>query len=94
MIAMLDRDYSGKMGFNEFKELWAALNQWKVFTCTDCVDIAHTLTYTYQSTLWQTVCVDELHRVLAFIREMYTVQCVQGAYCQVELEEHPLTVLC
>ncbi|XP_066289587.1 sorcin-like isoform X1 [Branchiostoma lanceolatum] len=29
MISMLDRDYSGKMGFNEFKELWAALNQWK-----------------------------------------------------------------
>uniref|UniRef100_A0A8B9XVI8 Grancalcin n=1 Tax=Bos mutus grunniens TaxID=30521 RepID=A0A8B9XVI8_BOSMU len=29
MIAMLDRDYSGKMGFNEFKELWAALNSWK-----------------------------------------------------------------
>ena len=24
------RDYSGKMGFNEFKELWGALNQWKV----------------------------------------------------------------
>jgi hypothetical protein len=29
MICMLDRDYSGKMGFNEFKELWGALNQWK-----------------------------------------------------------------
>jgi len=29
MIGMLDRDYSGKMGFSEFKELWAALNQWK-----------------------------------------------------------------
>jgi len=29
MICMLDRDYSGKMGFNEFKELWNALNQWK-----------------------------------------------------------------
>ncbi|XP_061292645.1 grancalcin isoform X2 [Bos javanicus] len=29
MIAMLDRDYSGKMGFNEFKELWTALNSWK-----------------------------------------------------------------
>ncbi|KAF3824426.1 hypothetical protein GH733_008711, partial [Mirounga leonina] len=23
------RDYTGKMGFNEFKELWAALNAWK-----------------------------------------------------------------
>lgn len=23
------RDYSGSMGFNEFKELWAVLNQWK-----------------------------------------------------------------
>lgn len=33
MIAMLDRDHSGKMGFNEFKELWAALNQWKVNQC-------------------------------------------------------------
>ncbi|XP_031570923.1 sorcin-like isoform X2 [Actinia tenebrosa] len=31
MINMLDRDYSGKMGFTEFKEIWAALNQWK--TC-------------------------------------------------------------
>ncbi|XP_053071166.1 grancalcin isoform X3 [Acinonyx jubatus] len=29
MIAMLDRDYTGKMRFSEFKELWAALNAWK-----------------------------------------------------------------
>ncbi|XP_013374202.1 PREDICTED: grancalcin isoform X2 [Chinchilla lanigera] len=29
MIAMLDRDNTGKMGFNEFKELWAAINAWK-----------------------------------------------------------------
>ncbi|XP_026998447.1 sorcin [Tachysurus fulvidraco] len=29
MIGMLDRDMSGSMGFNEFKELWAALNGWK-----------------------------------------------------------------
>ncbi|XP_002741663.1 sorcin-like [Saccoglossus kowalevskii] len=29
MIAMLDRDMTGKMGFNEFKELWACLSQWK-----------------------------------------------------------------
>lgn len=29
MIAMLDRDYTGKMGFNEFEELWAALIAWK-----------------------------------------------------------------
>ncbi|KAK2857626.1 hypothetical protein Q7C36_005545 [Tachysurus vachellii] len=29
MIAMLDRDYSGKMGFTEFKELFTALNGWK-----------------------------------------------------------------
>ncbi|XP_065053247.1 sorcin-like isoform X2 [Rhopilema esculentum] len=29
MISMLDRDYSGKMGFNEFKELWTCLNQWR-----------------------------------------------------------------
>lgn len=29
MVAMLDRDHSGTMGFNEFRELWAALNAWK-----------------------------------------------------------------
>ncbi|XP_029926431.1 grancalcin-like [Myripristis murdjan] len=29
MIAMLDRDFTGKMGFNEFKELFTALNGWK-----------------------------------------------------------------
>lgn len=29
MIAMLDRDFTGKMGFNEFKELWAVLSGWK-----------------------------------------------------------------
>ncbi|XP_030008288.1 grancalcin isoform X2 [Sphaeramia orbicularis] len=29
MIAMLDRDYTGKMGFNEFKDLFTALNSWK-----------------------------------------------------------------
>nr|XP_033800909.1 grancalcin [Geotrypetes seraphini] len=29
MVAMLDRDHTGKMGFNEFKELWAALSAWK-----------------------------------------------------------------
>lgn len=29
MISMLDRDYSGKMGFSEFKELWTCLNQWR-----------------------------------------------------------------
>ncbi|XP_035250014.1 grancalcin [Anguilla anguilla] len=29
MIAMLDRDMTGKMGFNEFKELFTALNGWK-----------------------------------------------------------------
>ena len=34
---MLDRDYSGKMGFTEFKELWAALNQWKVSLEDDVV---------------------------------------------------------
>ena len=34
MINMLDRDYSGKMGFSEFKELVTALSQWKVrYTC-------------------------------------------------------------
>ncbi|XP_077055368.1 sorcin [Siphateles boraxobius] len=29
MIAMLDRDHTGKMGFNEFKELFTVLNGWK-----------------------------------------------------------------
>ncbi|XP_055068250.2 sorcin [Misgurnus anguillicaudatus] len=29
MIAMLDRDHTGKMGFNEFKELFQVLNGWK-----------------------------------------------------------------
>ncbi|KAM4770674.1 sorcin-like [Rhinophrynus dorsalis] len=29
MISMLDRDMSGKMGFNEFKEFGAVINGWK-----------------------------------------------------------------
>ncbi|XP_039613437.1 sorcin [Polypterus senegalus] len=29
MISMLDRDLTGKMGFNEFKEVFAALSGWK-----------------------------------------------------------------
>ncbi|XP_063789696.1 grancalcin [Pseudophryne corroboree] len=29
MVAMLDVDHTGKMGFNEFKELWGALSAWK-----------------------------------------------------------------
>ncbi|KAL0984850.1 hypothetical protein UPYG_G00149140 [Umbra pygmaea] len=29
MINMLDRDTSGTMGFNEFKELWGVMNGWK-----------------------------------------------------------------
>ncbi|KAM8905584.1 sorcin [Spinachia spinachia] len=29
MIAMLDRDFTGKMGFTEFKDLFTALNGWK-----------------------------------------------------------------
>jgi len=29
MINMLDRDMSGTMGFQEFKDLWQALNSWK-----------------------------------------------------------------
>ncbi|XP_061464615.1 grancalcin isoform X3 [Rhineura floridana] len=29
MISMLDRESTGKMGYNEFKELWAALSAWK-----------------------------------------------------------------
>ncbi|KAM4697473.1 grancalcin [Rhinophrynus dorsalis] len=34
MISMLDMDHTGKMGFNEFKELWGALNAWKQNFCT------------------------------------------------------------
>ncbi|XP_053554355.1 grancalcin [Bombina bombina] len=34
MIAMLDIDHTGKMGFNEFKELWGALSAWKQNFCT------------------------------------------------------------
>ncbi|XP_004703972.1 grancalcin [Echinops telfairi] len=30
MIAMLDRDCTGKMGFSEFKELWAVLSAWQL----------------------------------------------------------------
>lgn len=29
MITMLDRDYSGKMGFSEFKELYQVIGQWQ-----------------------------------------------------------------
>lgn len=29
LTAYLQRDYTGKMGFNEFKELFAVLNGWK-----------------------------------------------------------------
>ncbi|XP_041478946.1 sorcin-like isoform X2 [Lytechinus variegatus] len=36
MINMLDRDFSGKMGFTEFKELWTVLQRWKqTFTQVD-----------------------------------------------------------
>ncbi|XP_063284692.1 grancalcin [Pelobates fuscus] len=34
MIAMLDIDHTGKMGFNEFKELWGSLSAWKQHFCT------------------------------------------------------------
>lgn len=30
MIAMLDKDNSGGLGFDEFKSLWVALRQWRV----------------------------------------------------------------
>ncbi|XP_037684532.1 sorcin-like [Choloepus didactylus] len=29
MVSLLDRDMSGTVGFNEFKELWAGLNGWR-----------------------------------------------------------------
>lgn len=28
-LAFIQRDMSGTMGFNEFKELWAVLNGWR-----------------------------------------------------------------
>ncbi|KAM4626432.1 grancalcin [Discoglossus pictus] len=34
MVAMLDMDHTGKMGFTEFKELWGALSAWKQNFCT------------------------------------------------------------
>lgn len=30
MIAMMDWDRSGKLGFEEFKKLWMDIRQWKV----------------------------------------------------------------
>jgi hypothetical protein len=30
MLAMLDADHTGTMGFSEFKQLWDALSAWKV----------------------------------------------------------------
>jgi len=32
MIAMMDWDRSGKLGFEEFKSLWIDIRQWKVIT--------------------------------------------------------------
>lgn len=32
MIAMMDWDRSGKLGFEEFKRLWIDIRQWKVMT--------------------------------------------------------------
>ncbi|XP_069585540.1 sorcin isoform X1 [Ranitomeya imitator] len=43
MIAMLDRDYSGKLGFNEFKELGMALNSWRQNFMTFDVDRSGTI---------------------------------------------------
>lgn len=30
MVAMLDADLSGKLGFEEFKTLWLSIREWKV----------------------------------------------------------------
>ena len=30
MVAMLDKDHSGKLGFEEFKELWSDIRNWRV----------------------------------------------------------------
>jgi len=30
MVAMLDADHSGKLGFEEFKTLWNDIRKWKV----------------------------------------------------------------
>ena len=68
MINMLDRDYSGKMGFSEFKELWAALGQWKVsglvgghcgtryFTlCQEVVEVKYNYKEKYPEECWEVV---------------------------------------
>lgn len=30
MVAMLDKDHSGKLGFEEFKSLWNDIRNWRV----------------------------------------------------------------
>lgn len=30
MVAMMDADRSGKLGYEEFKELWVDIRNWKV----------------------------------------------------------------
>lgn len=30
MVAMLDNDHSGKLGFDEFKTLWTDIKNWRV----------------------------------------------------------------
>ncbi len=30
MVAMLDKDHSGKLGFEEFKTLWNDIRNWRV----------------------------------------------------------------
>ena len=30
MVAMLDTDHSGKLGFDEFKTLWNDIRKWRV----------------------------------------------------------------
>jgi len=32
MVAMLDADHSGKLGFEEFKTLWNDIRKWRVST--------------------------------------------------------------
>jgi len=46
MIAMMDWDRSGKLGFEEFKSLWIDIRQWKVITNNFYILIIRNLNYT------------------------------------------------
>lgn len=39
MVAMMDSDKSGKLGFTEFRELWVDIRNWKVYLSTVYLEI-------------------------------------------------------